>query len=348
MSQPNTAPTTGTNPAATEPTITPTPTPAPTPQPEPTPTPAPAAATPAPAPPAPTSAPAVELDDEDRADGVTADGDRVAVPQSSFRKLKDKAAERGRAKALAEMTERATALGFSSVDEMFAALERSKETAPVTTPANPNTPNTPPTTTTTPPAAATPAPAATPPPAAAPPAAAMAAAAAGDETPENDRRYSPEQRRRLKQAREEMQATVAQERRAREAAEAQIKAKDAELSTWRAEQGMREDLIRAGCVELDFTFSKLREHLASIKDDEAKLKEFDLAKWAEEQRKAKPFLFGAQVVPATTGNPPGAGNAPPAPNPADATKHAAGGQAKNAKDMSPAEWQAYKREHGLP
>ena len=331
----------------------PAPDPAATPPDPPAPSPPPTA--PPQAPPAasaPPAAPAiivVELDEDDREHGVTVSetGDRVAVPQASFRKLKDKAAERARTKAHAEIAERAKTLGFASVDDMFAALER-KETNPVTTP-NQNPPTTPPT---TPPAGA--APAATPPPAAPPPAQQPPAGdPPGGEELENDRRYSAAQRAKLRQARADMAGKVTAAEQARLAAEEAVKAKDLEMATWRAEQTMREDMIRAGCTEVDFTFSKLREHLAKLGEDKTpegieKLKTFDLKAWLDERRKAQPFLFSTTVQPANTGNPPAGGDPPPPPNPGDASQRAAGGAKKDAKSMTPAEWSAYKKQHGIP
>lgn len=298
----------------------------------------------------------VELDEDDREHGVTVSeqGDRVAVPQASFRKLKDKAADRARAKAQAEFAERAKTLGFASVDDMFAALER-KEINPVTTP-NQNPPGTNPLI--TPPAGAAPAgapPAAAPPPAQQPPAGQPPAGDPPDGDPENDRRYSAAQRAKLRQAREDMKGKVSAAEQARLAAEEAVKAKDLEMATWRAEQTMREDMIRAGCTEVDFTFAKLREHLAQLtaeaaKSPEAKekLEKFDLKAWLEERRKAQPFLFSTVVQPANTGNSPAGGDPPGAPDPASAAARAAGGAKKDAKSMTPAEWQAYKKQHGIP
>lgn len=298
----------------------------------------------------------VELDEDDREHGVTVSeqGDRVAVPQASFRKLKDKAADRARTKVHAEFAERAKTLGFASVDDMFAALER-KEINPVTTPGQNPPPGTNPLI--TPPAGASPA-GAPPPPAAAPPAAPPQQPPAGEPPggdEENDRRYSAAQRAKLRQARLDMQGKVSAADQARIAAEEAVKAKDLEMATWRAEQTMREDMIRAGCTEVDFTFAKLREHLAKLTEEakkspeaKEKLEKFDLAAWLEERRKAQPFLFSTVVQPANTGNSPAGGDPPGAPNPGDAAARAAGGAKKDAKSMTSAEWQAYKKQHGIP
>lgn len=321
-------------PIGDQPPIDRTETPPPTP-PEPTP---PVQAKPPAAPPATI----VIIDDDDRTEGVAADGDRVAVPQASFRKLKDKAQQRGRDQAQAELAKK---LGFESVEAMLTAIDRKEIT--MSTPAAPGS--------TTPPASGTPgAPAVTPPAVVAtPPATPPPATPPGEDpsAPENDRRYSAEQRRKLRQAREDMQAKVAAKDAELAAAKTLAESHAQQLEVFKAEQGMRDELIRTGCADIDYTFHQLRAHLAELAKDKSpegdkKLKEFNIKTWADEIRKARPYLFGAVNQPANTGNPP----TPPAtpPGPGDAAAAAAGGAKKDARNMTKAEWDAYRKQHGIP
>jgi hypothetical protein len=276
----------------------------------------------------PPAAPTVQLDNEDRAIGAIVNDQHVAVPHDAFRKIKDNARDKGRRETASEFDAKARSLGYPDAAAMFSALER--KDPPVTTPANPTTPNQPAGAPAGAPAAAAPAAGAQPAgqPAGAPAAGQPAAGAQPgqpgaqpgqqgakpDDEPENDRRVPDAVRKRLRQAREDMKSKTAEADRKAQAAEQKAQAAEQQMQVWKAEQGMREDLIRAGVKDLDYTWFDLKKHLESIKGDEEKLKAFEIKTWVEEQRKLRPFLFGETVVPANSApatpppaGPPGAG-----------------------------------------
>lgn len=280
------------------------------------------------------------LDDEERSIGVTVtDGNRASVPQDSFRKIKDKAAQRARDKVLAEQTERAKALGFADFDTMLAQLER-KEII-VTTP---NQPAPLPAA----PVAAAPAPALVP----APVDPKVAAPPSSD--PAEDRNLTDSQRRRLRQHRQEMSNQAAAAKAKADAAELTAKSATTQLETFRAEQTLRDDILLSGCTDVEYVFEKLlRKHLGELAKDKTPegdkaLKEFSAKTWAEKLKAEKPYLFGSVAAPANTGHPPIAAGDPPKPQtPAEIAAAAAAGARKNASQMSPAEWAAYKKANNL-
>lgn len=285
----------------------------------------------------------VQLEDDDRAVGALVVDQHVAVPQAAFRKLKDTARDKGRREHEAALNARAAALGFATVDAMFAAIEKGSVMA-TTVPPAPTTPPAP---------AAAPAAAPPPAPAAGAPAGAPAAAAGqqppapeGDPNePENDRRVPDVVRKKLRQAREEMRQKTAQADAARQQAEQQANAYQQQIAVMRTEQTMREDLIRSGVQDLEYVWFECKKHLESIKADEEKLKAFDVKTWSQEQKKLRPYLFGEQPVPATTGvtTPPPA--QPPTPG---AVTGAAGDAAKvDARNLPPADFQKRMKELGI-
>lgn len=288
-----------------------------------------------------------ELDDEDRAAGVTTAGEQLAVPRDAFKKVKDRAVERGRKAEQAALSKRATALGFATVDEMFAALERNQAmaaTPPVITPPTPAAPAGAAPTAATPAAAPTLAhdPAVTPPVAAQPGQAAAQLPKPGDE-PENDRRVPEHVRKKLRTAREEMRNATVAAQQAQKVAETQAKASAHQLEVFREEQKMREDMIRSGIRDIDFSFFELKKHLATLDDE--KLKAFELKGWVDDQRKSRPYLFGEQPVPANTGvaQPPPV--APPGPG---QIQGAAGDASKvDARNLSPEEFKKRMAGHGI-
>jgi uncharacterized membrane protein len=267
------------------------------------------------------------------------------------------------------MDRRALALGFTSLQDVLDALEeaeRGSDTDPkenlmpdpiVPTPAA----GTPPAPAATPPAAPAPAAAAPPPvapapapyvppaPAYVPPAPIPPAAAAAPppvvppapgEAPEDDRRIPDAVRKKLRAAREEMRQKTSAADQQRIAAEAQAATYQAQLAQFQAQQSMREDLIRAGVKELDFSWHLLQQHLGQLAADktpagEAALKAFDLAAWSADLRKARPYLYGEAVVPAQTAAATAGNGAPPVPAPSAVAGAAGDASAVDARTLTP-------------
>lgn len=241
--------------------------------------------------------------------------DPNAPPPPAPPPAQDTARDKGRRELASEYDAKAKALGFPDAASMFAALERKDPTV---------TPNTQPAGAPAGVPAAGAAPAAGQQPAGQPAAGAQPGQQAqpgarpgqqpgADDEIENNRAVPEPLRKKLRDARQEMRNKTAEADRARQAAEERAKGVEMQMEVLKAEQHMREDLIRAGVKDLDYTWFELKKHLEAIKGDEAKLKEFDLKKWADEQRKVRPFLFGEMSVPANSApaTPPPA--APPGP-----------------------------------
>lgn len=214
-------------------------------------------------------------------------GDKtVSVPTSAFVKIKQEAQEKGRKSALSEIEAKAKAFGFGSVDEMFAALSSASAAAAAGGASE---------------APAAPAPAKTESKPA--PKAEAKPAAKADEA------------HALRVAREIERARKDAEKAAREARKYK-----AELEKKQAESEMREMAMKFGVREhLDFTLHLLESDLRGMTEEQ--LGKFDEGEWFGKLRAARPYLFGEQRIPATTGT--AGGNAPKAPGAGD-TASAAG------------------------
>ena len=317
-----------------------------------------------PAPPAPEAAPPqppaqiLVIDNDDAIAGVVAAGNAVAVPQAAFRGIKDRAREQGRQAAEAEMREKLKAAGIENIDQAIQIINQSKET-PVTTlnnpapgqPANPAAAQPAPAAGAQP-AAPAPAPAPVPPPAPAPAPAVVAPVPPPAPPPEDpaDRALPDNVRQRLQAARTEMRnKTAAAEAEAQAAAE-RARALEHENQVLRATQSMREEIVRAGGTDIDYSYDRLRRHLAGQTNEQ--LSAFDIKAWIETERKEKPYLYGQNVVPANTtpANPGPGGAPPPPPAPGDAARRAADGQAVDTRRMTPKEFQDYMKQKtgGVP
>lgn len=143
-----------------------------------------------------------------------------------------------------------------------------------------------------------------------------------------------------------MRQKTAQADQARQAAEQQAAAYQQQMAVMRTEQTMREDLIRSGVQDLEYVWFECKKHLESIKGDEEKLKTFEVKAWAAEQKKLRPYLFGEQPTPATTG----VTTPPPAqpPTPGAVTGQAGDAAKVDARTLSPAEFQKRMKELGIP
>lgn len=258
---------------------------------------------------------------------------------------------------LATVQDRVSKLGFRDLADLLQQVEAEIATpsrgTTMSTPTGPQaTPAAAPPTTapaTSPPAAATPAQAGASP-AGAQPTPAQIAAAAND--PANDRRLPEHVRQRVVKFRDEMRGRAdAAEAQARTHAD-QVTSLTSQLAAQRAAEGMKIQLVQAGMREIEFGWFKLEATLAALKADpspeaQAKLKAFDVAAWAAEQRKAQPFLFGEQPVPATTPGPEGAAPAPGAPDPAAVTGNAAGAGSFDARTADPKAFRERMEKHGF-
>lgn len=164
------------------------------------------------------------------------------------------------------------------------------------------------------------------PPPAAPASPAQVAAAAADD-PANDRRLPEALRRRVAAVRDQArQRAEAAETLANTRGE-RVTALEGEIQAIRAAETLKISMVQQGIKEIEFAWHLLSGELARLKADPSpeakeKLKTFDVATWAAELRKTKGYLFGEQVVPATSpgpGSPAGA-----APTPAAVTGAVAG------------------------
>jgi hypothetical protein len=214
--------------------------------------------------------------------------------------------------------DRAKAIGYTSFDDLFAALEQHSREYDATQ-GDPTMTQT----------ATPPAPAGAPAVAAAPAQAQQPgrpAAAPGDDLITN--RALPEAtRRRIAAFRSELTNKLTETERAKADAEAQLAAIKQQVDVMKAEEQMKLDLVRSGIGPKHFEFAwyQLKQKIAEMAKDPSpeakdKLAKFDVTSWAAEQRQASPFLFGEQVVPATTGATGGA------PQPAPMTGGAVAGQ----------------------
>jgi hypothetical protein len=299
--------------------------------------------------------PAVVLDPAEVAAGISLSNDGVVVPAAAYRTLLQAATEAGRRQTDDTLRERISKLGFTDVTDLLEQIEtriaNPQESTVMATPAAPAPPTPAPTTPTpapaAPPAAAV---APTPAPAGTQPTPAQIAAAAND--PTNDRRLPEHVRQRVVKFRDEMRGRAdAAEAQARTHAD-QVTSLTSQLAAQRAAEGMKIQLVQAGMREIEFGWFKLEATLAALKADpspeaQAKLKAFDVAAWAAEQRKAQPFLFGEQPVPATTPGPEGAAPVPGAPDPAAVTGNAAGAGSFDARTADPKAFRERMEKHGF-
>lgn len=264
------------------------------------------------------------IEEDDQRDGVTITGTGLALPAPALQRIKDRAVARGRLDGETALLKQ---LGVSTIEEAQAIVTKSKEQE--TMPPDPITP--PPTAPVIPAAAAQ----VVPPPVAPPPP--IVPPVVDDKAlPEATRRALREQR---EAAEGRATAAAADAEATRKAAAEAATAAAVALERVREDGKIRESMIVAGVVEVDFVWTKLQEHIASL-DPAAKLAFNDEArtKWLGDYKAAKPFLFREHVAPANTSGarpPPGT---PPSPGTVAAGAGAAG--AKDYRSMTDAERQA--------
>ena len=271
----------------------------------------------------------LQLDDEDRKEGVSATESQVTLPAPAFKRIKDRERSRARRDAEVDLLKQ---IGVGTIEEARAIVTKSKEPPVMPDPVVPV------------PAAAAAAPVVAPAPAPVVPAPAPTPAAVAPAVPAGDDRAVPEATRRiLREQREAAEAATRTANAAAEAARAQASASALEVERIREEGRVREALLSQGVVEVDFVFSKLQEHLRAL--DDAALKAFDRAKWLTDYKAAKPFLFREHVAPADT-TPAGAAPGTP-PTPGDVSRAAAAAGQKDARKMTDAERRAHYATSGI-
>lgn len=120
------------------------------------------------------------------------------------------------------------------------------------------------------------------------------------------------------------------------------------------EMRLKVQLAQSGMTDIDFAWFELSKELKTLAKDatpegKAKLESFDVKAWIEAQRASRPYIFGVQPTPATTGAPaaPNAQPAPAAPGPAQVAGAAGAAGTFNAMTSTPAEFETRMRASGF-
>lgn len=191
-------------------------------------------------------------------------GKTISLPTSAFAKLKAEAAEKGKRAALSEVEQKAKAFGFSSVDEMFKALETSRsgasheiaETKPAQKSAQVQQQ-------------------------------AKQGGASKDAVAAEALRIAKE----MERARKEAEKASREARRYRQ-----------QLEEYQAEAEMKEVLLRAGVrEEVDYALTLMRKDIQAKLETDPELASYSTDEFLKTLRTSKPFLFGESRVAATTG-----------------------------------------------
>lgn len=243
----------------------------------------------------------------------------LQVKHGDFKKIKDEAREKGRRQALADLDEKAKAVGFTSHDDALRALAELKKTPPAaaqtatqpTPPIRPKEPQPMPKTTQTQPKP--------------------------DAAADRERLRAHEDRQKMRK----QWRTAEQKRRE---LEKKLQAKEAEM-------GLREECFQSGVKDVDYTIRLLTRELEGKTQEE--IAKFDRKAFYGKLRAEKPYLFGEQVAPATTGTDPAkpagseTGAAPTTPAPGASTAEEASKTKFDAMKAKPEEVQARLRSLGL-
>lgn len=115
------------------------------------------------------------------------------------------------------------------------------------------------------------------------------------------------------------------------------------LDAKEAEAALRETAVGLGVKDVDYALRLLTRELEN--KDESELAKFDERAFFEGLRKAKPYLFGELVQPATTGT--GIGAAPAAPKPGAVTAETAKNGQTDARKMNQQEFSELLRKRGI-
>lgn len=302
-------------------------------------TPQPFAAAPPIAPPPPVADP--DLDDEDRRIGAEAAGDKITLPRSAFKDIKDRARRAGARTAQGQLEESARRAGFEGFDGAMSALRdimaaRDSSPEPITPDPDDDLEDddmAKPTETETPP----------------------------------PRQISSRARRRMARMQEE-HARVLQGRDAEKAElQRQAQALQAELASHKVETDLRFRLMKSGIADTDYGLMLVKREIEG-KDDAALKKFMDgFDEWTGGLKTKLPYLFPADAAAAAAAaQPPAEAPAPPPPVPANTAPvppqpsaaapspvqpGAPGapqvpGVRKRAQDMTPGEYSQALREKG--
>lgn len=238
-------------------------------------------------------------------------GSTVELRTSEFKRVKTKAAERGRRSERLLLNERAKELGYDSVDDLFKAMDaQQSEPEPTEEPEE----------------------------------------SVEEEimaTPKKKpvKRQSTEESRykRKFEASEKARKDAVRKWRAgekrRRGTQRQLAAKEAEME-------LREVAIQAGIKDVDYSIRLLTRHLSGKTEDD--LAAFDEQSFFTGLREDRPYLFGESVMPANTGSTPAdSGTEPAAPGPDQTQQVEAESSQFDARKATPEELSARYKELGM-
>lgn len=241
----------------------------------------------------------------------TKDGQTVELRTSDFKRIKEKASEKGRRSERLVLDERAKELGYASVEELFEAIAtKSSEPEPTIEKEEEEE--------------------------------SMAPTKKKKQTTKRSvvgqNRYKRKFERAEKARKENMRKWRAAEKRRRDA-QRQLAAKEAEME-------LREVAIQAGVKDVDYAIRLLTRKLHGKTEEE--LASFDESGFFTDLRDERPYLFGEQVIPANTGSTSAnSGDEPPAPGPDQTQQVEAESTQFDARKASPEEVAQRYKELGL-
>lgn len=193
-----------------------------------------------------------------------AQGKTISLPTSAFAKLKAEAAEKGKRAALSEVEQKAKAFGFSSVDEMFKALETSRSGT----------------------------------------SASVVEAKPAQKVAQTQQQAKQVVGSKDVVAAEALRIAKEMERARKEAEKASREARRyrQQLEEYQAEAEMKEVLLRAGVrEEVDYALTLMRKDIQAKLETDPELASYSTDEFLKTLRTSKPFLFGESRVAATTG-----------------------------------------------
>lgn len=276
-----------------------------------------------------TPPPVVQPEPEPKVEDKPQSGKLVELHTSDFKKLKEKERSEGRKRAVADLNSRAIALGFSSLDEMFDSLSSSdtgvedevvdddqvdddeeEEDMPNTASKNKNKRK---------------------------PANRRSSNSNSTSTKVSSRkaRQLERENEKLRNEREKSKRRWKAEEKRRRDLQRKLDAKDVEMQ-------LREQAVMAGVKDVDYALRLLSRRLSGKSEDE--LASFDESEFFTKLKEDKPYLFGEQIVPATTGN--GGSDDPPAPSSDEVSKTVEPGHF-DARQADPKDVSKRLRELGL-
>ena len=263
------------------------------------------------------------------------------VPESEFKRLKEKAQEKGRKAAIADLAAKAREAGFESPEEAFASLAEMRDRiAELTEQSTTATDDDEDDQMTTPSKTKKP---------------------SNNNGKRNNRPGRPERQQqsrrdnvrgkegrveaksakeivRLERERTKAKEQWRKEEKRRKVAERRLAAKEAEIE-------IRQIAVQEGVKDVDYALRLLTRDLVGKSME-------DLAAFSEKEffaglKQTKPYLFGEKNVPATTGTGAGDEDTPPEPNPGEVRTTTAESQHFDAREAKPEDVKARLRELGL-